>query len=208
MPRKVKKVKVARGQRKKHTKKFWIILSSSIVGGIAIAVTTILLVYFLAIKEDEYKYFDEIDDSYKITWNQAKKKTDADGNELVEHMFIFFWSEDTLNPEDSKSDAKLEDNIEKLYKAIVNYNNSDNVKEDLGFALICVDDAKNKHTGIDTTPALNYYYSGTSTTSPFGVTDYKEIDPDDTQSYSKIDFNLDLTDAVEAITFVNKLLTL
>lgn len=191
MPRVVKKVKKQRGAVK-HTKKFWIILTSCITAFIAAVVATCLIIYFVT-ADDDYDYFDAIDDSYSITYDQAKTKMSE-----VENLFIFYWDDKTFDPEDSTTDALLEENIEKLYKKIVQYNAVDasdinagtiddkyqqiefylvytgNSKGSAALGTVSTDDDGNESTtanatsGITSTNVLAYYYSGKYCEYPYG----------------------------------------
>lgn len=215
MPRVVKKIKKER-KPFKPTKKFWILLTSIILGVIAIGVTIGLIVYFVT-KEDDYDYFSAIPDEYSITYDQAKKEIEND-----ENLFIFYWDK-TLDPEDSTADAEKEANIEKLYKRIEAYNALDasslneNSKTDqyqeISFYLVYTGNAKGKGalgttstnddgeststanaiSGITSTNSLAYYYGGK----------YNEYAFDYTEETEEYDYTM--TDVKEAINFVNKL---
>lgn len=213
MPRVVKKVKKQRGAVK-HTKKFWIILSSCIAAVIAIGLAIGLTIYFVT-KDDEYDYFSGIDDKYSITYDQAKKKMNE-----VENLFIFYWDDDSFDPEDNEADAILEENIEKLYKKIVAYNKLDASSVDDGsiedqyqqieFYLVYTGNSKgsgalgttstdddgnqtstaNSTSGITSTNVLAYYYDGKYSQYAYGNTEETE------------DYPFTMNEPKEAIAFV------
>ncbi|MBP5408231.1 MAG: hypothetical protein J6Y42_03750 [Bacilli bacterium] len=214
MPRKVKKVKVARGQKQKHGKKFWIILSSIITGCVALITATILLVYFLVIKnDDEYDYFANVSSDATYSWNKAKKSIDE-----YDHMFIYYYDEALFDPEDSTSDAEVEEKITILYKTIVRYNNEmadSSAYEKINFCLVNTGTTKGKPALSDSKSSvtesckLKYYYNGQSYSSPFGVTDASSLNVEKSEKTDGvIDFSVDLEVPKEAITFVNQLFNL
>lgn len=214
MPRKVKKVKVARGQRPKHGKKFWIILSSIITGSIAIITTAVLLIYFLVIKnDDDYDYFAEVPSEKIYSWNKAKKSIDE-----YDHMFIYYYNEDLLDPEDSSADAEVEEKITTLYKTIVRYNTEmadSSAYEKIDFCLVNTGTTKGKpalsasQSGTTESCVLKYYYNGQAISSPFGVTDASSLNVEKSEKTDGvIDFSVDLEVPKEAISFVNQLFNL
>lgn len=209
MPRKVKRVKVAKGQKQKHTKKFWIILSSIIAASVAAITTiTILLVYFLVIKKDpKYDYFKDIPDSETISWNSAKKKINE-----TEHMLVYYWTEDGFDPEDSKTDSERETEIVELYKLVKEYNTTEGEFETLDFCLVDTKSAKGKGalsdsvSGIEASNQLVYYCDGVKSVYPFGATD--PTNPTEEQqeaSKGTIDLNIDMTVIKEVQTFVKQM---
>lgn len=213
MPRKVKRVKAARSQKQKRTKKFWILLSSMIAVAIAAIATIVVLVIHFSSKDDSYDYFKDMTDETSLTWNAAKKE-----KENVDHMFIFYWSEENFNPSDKKSDEELEENITKLYNKIVEYNESmkDSEKyEAISFALVKTDTPKGKpaltdsESGITETLQLAYYYDGTYTTYPYGITDPKNPTEEEIEKYGDIiNLHYELNKANEAISFIAQLMSI
>ncbi|MCR5706502.1 MAG: hypothetical protein K6G48_06885 [Acholeplasmatales bacterium] len=214
MPRVVKKVKKQRGAVK-HTKKFWIILSSCITAFIAAVVATCLIVYFVVV-DDDYDYFSAIDDSYSISYDTAKTKMDD-----VENLFIFYWDDASFDPEDNDTDALLEENIEKLYKKVLQYNELDasdvnngtiddqyqqiefylvytgNSKGSGALGTVSTDDdgneteTANSVSGITSSNVLAYYYSGKYSEYAYG-------NSKETETY-----DYTMNDVKDAIRFVN-----
>lgn len=202
MPRKIKKVKVARGQRPAHSKKFFAILFSSIfVGILAIVAAIILIVHFVNKDEDEYDYFSEITEEYQLTWNSASKKISNTDN-----MLIFYWDESSFDPDDNTSDKELETNITTLYKKVLDYNTTKKGTanfESIDFCLVNTKDKRGQQalsdskSGVTATNQLAYYYEGTKATRPFGNDEEKAE-----KTEGIVDLKRDMTSVTEVIAFV------
>lgn len=168
MARNVKKVKV---QRKKHSKKFWAILWSSIVGGVAIIATVIVLLFVFVINnEDEYDYFASIIDDASITTGELVKAVESDS---YEHIFVFYWSK-SLDPEDNKTDKAIEEKVISLYNTVLKYNETEH-EESIVFYLLDTNTNSgnaaltNESLGnIESANQLCYYYNGTLQSYAYG----------------------------------------
>lgn len=168
MPRAVKKVKVASGT-KKHGKKFWSILISSIVVGVALITTLIVLLVVKPWKDDKdnYKYFSDVSSETTITYTEF---IDSDNNimQTYDHIFVFYYNTETFNPDDETSDKAVETSIYNLYNAINTYKVSG--QESIAFYIIKTNERASESaltdskSGVTETDQLAYYYNGSYST--------------------------------------------
>lgn len=167
MARAIKKVKV----KKKHGKKFWIILSS-IIAAVLTAGVIIGVVVYNNTKDETYDYFSEYSD-VKINYDNLSKIIEQSE---TEHIFIFAYDGSTFDamtedddPNDTSEYSKIDTEIAKyvgqLYDAVQTRNETETVVSFyiintalIGNSTFLNNDAYGKMTSA---PCLVYVYGET-----------------------------------------------
>ncbi|MGM9972087.1 MAG: hypothetical protein ACI35W_06735 [Anaeroplasmataceae bacterium] len=180
MARNVKKVKV---QKQKHSKKFWAILWSSIVGGLAVIATVITLVLVLVVFKDEesYNYFKDIPTSATIKPGALSEIVE---NNEYEHIFIYYWSNE-LDPENNKDHKQIEEKVVSLYNAVTAYNAKETKLYTVAFFLVDTNtkagkDALSNETlgNLGSANQLAYMYNHNVCDYAFGANDGDDMSGD------------------------------
>ncbi|MGL4949346.1 MAG: hypothetical protein ACRC5M_03105, partial [Anaeroplasmataceae bacterium] len=140
MARSVKKVRTPK------TKKFWIILSSSITAVLLTTLIIVLCVVFIKGDEKYYKFKNreglKIEDRY-ISYSEFDKLRKSSS---VDNLFLFIYDNNFV-PSDNAEHLAMEENIYKLYKSIIENTTLNEEKGnpiDFEFFVIDVYTSKNK----------------------------------------------------------------
>lgn len=161
LARAIKKVKTT--EKNKFTKKFWIILSSTIILLAGISVGVGLAIHFNQ-KDDTIKdtYFTDLKD-IKINYSDVDSKIDN-----VENLFIFVYDGSTFDTDENESDVEIEKHVRDL-KAAIDERNQDLEHNVVELYIINTYLTGNSNVlsnyGLDVAPGLIYIKGDKQTTT-------------------------------------------